>query len=163
MKTGDILKWVLIAGAAYLVYRYLNEQGYFGATSAALPAAATTPALTTSTGVVAASPTPSQGTTTALVTTTTAPAATIAASPITPVQTSPGTATAYSTAPLPTGMISAGNTIPSNAIPPAEMEMFASTPAGKQMVDHMTASLEGLTMDQLLAELRPYRSRWGVS
>lgn len=29
MKQGDILKWVLIAGAAYLVYRYLSQSGLF--------------------------------------------------------------------------------------------------------------------------------------
>lgn len=40
MKTSDIIKWVAIAGAAYLVFRYLQTQGMLGATpkeAAALP------------------------------------------------------------------------------------------------------------------------------
>jgi len=40
MGKEDILKWVLIAGAAYLVYRYLQTQGMLGPAQSALPAAA---------------------------------------------------------------------------------------------------------------------------
>lgn len=40
MKTSDIIKWVAIAGAAYLVFRYLQTQGMLGGApkeAAALP------------------------------------------------------------------------------------------------------------------------------
>ena len=37
MDKNTIIKWVLIGGAAYLVYRYLDAQGYFGAAAPALP------------------------------------------------------------------------------------------------------------------------------
>jgi hypothetical protein len=38
VNKNDIIKWVLIAGAAYLVYRYLDSAGYFGTAATALPA-----------------------------------------------------------------------------------------------------------------------------
>jgi hypothetical protein len=37
MDKNAIIKWVLIAGAAYLVYRYLDAQGFFGTAAPALP------------------------------------------------------------------------------------------------------------------------------
>jgi hypothetical protein len=36
VNKGDVMKWLLIAGAAYLVYRYLQQSGFF--TTAAAPA-----------------------------------------------------------------------------------------------------------------------------
>ena len=38
MDNNAIIKWVLIAGAAYLVYRYLDAQGFLGTAAPALPA-----------------------------------------------------------------------------------------------------------------------------
>ena len=47
MNTGSLLKWALIAGAAYLVYRYLDQAGYFGSgTAQALPTGASTTGVT---------------------------------------------------------------------------------------------------------------------
>ena len=44
MDKNTIIKWVLIAGAAYLVYRYLQSAGYLGASTTTAAATATTPA-----------------------------------------------------------------------------------------------------------------------
>jgi hypothetical protein len=38
MDKNAIIKWVLIAGAAYLVYRYLDSSGFFGTATTDLPA-----------------------------------------------------------------------------------------------------------------------------
>ena len=38
MDKNAIIKWVLIAGAAYLVYRYLDTSGFFGTATPVLPA-----------------------------------------------------------------------------------------------------------------------------
>jgi hypothetical protein len=67
VKTEDILKWVLIAGAAYLVYRYLSQSGLFSGLTAqpALPAASSAAVTTTAEPVaqpVAALPAPSAST-----------------------------------------------------------------------------------------------------
>ena len=43
MKTEDLIKWALIAGAAYMVYRYLAQSGIF---NALLPGAALQPTVT---------------------------------------------------------------------------------------------------------------------
>ena len=43
MDKDGILKWVLIAGAAYLVYRYLQTQGIIGQVQPALPPPTTPP------------------------------------------------------------------------------------------------------------------------
>lgn len=88
MDSKQIIKWVLIAGAAYLVYKYLVDNGYLGSGTTALPAgttdgtaaATTTPATTssttpaTTTSVVPASGAASTGASSST-TTTTSPAA----------------------------------------------------------------------------------------
>ena len=58
MDKTSIIKWVLIAGAAYLVYRYLDTQGFFGSATPALPAPqpATGAATTTTAQVQAPAP-----------------------------------------------------------------------------------------------------------
>src|SRR5512136_2419370 len=84
MDSKQIIKWVLIAGAAYLVYKYLVDNGYLGSGTTALPAgttdgttaATTTPATsaTTTTSVVPASGAASTGASSST-STTTSPAA----------------------------------------------------------------------------------------
>jgi hypothetical protein len=46
MEAETIFKWALIGAAAYLVYRYLDEQGYFASLSSSTAAPGTTGAVT---------------------------------------------------------------------------------------------------------------------
>jgi hypothetical protein len=65
MDKNSLIKWALIAGAAYLLYRYAVAQGWLGAAPAAgqipegtAPGATTTPAPATTETTVAPSTTP---------------------------------------------------------------------------------------------------------
>ena len=191
MNTGSLMKWVLIAGAAYLVYRYLDQQGYFGTElpAPAQPVGATAVATAVSSNnLLLASPGA----------VTTAPGAINTVAPVTaeaPAQNQPST-TVYAgvSAPDGTAPVSApsagevivmpaswGATITPGTSPgntytleplPSECQNVRSAQQGAQCSAVMTArgrSLSGYdaqdealpSMDELLAALAPYRNRWG--
>ena len=190
MNSATIFKWALIAGAAYLVYRYLDQQGYFGS---ALPAAAGA-----STGVASAAVTSSNLLLASPGAAAAAPGAssTVLAQSVTPVsipvQAQPLTEVYAGTA-SPAGTVSAANapgevivmpaswgaTITPGASPgntytleplPAECQNVRSAQQGAQCSAVMSRrSLAGYdshdealpSMAELLALLGPYRNRWG--
>lgn len=62
MDKNQIIKWVLIAGAAYLVYRYLQTQGILGGQPKQLPAGDTQPGTSVAPGTTVAASTTGQAT-----------------------------------------------------------------------------------------------------
>ena len=191
MNTSALLKWALIAGAAYLVYRYLDQAGYFGSgTAQALPTGAST------TGVTVNSASTVQSSN-LLLAPSGATATVPAAQPATPVSAQSQPVTVYagvtppagaSTAPLGGSnqvvvMPASWGASPMPSTTPGEAYTIEPAPAvcqnvtdayqGAQcsaaMANRPLPSLKGYdpkdealpSMADLLALLGPYRNRWG--
>ena len=165
MNSSAIVKWALIAGAAYLVYRYLDEQGYFGTlpVASAQPSAGVAPAATVpSSNLLLASSGAQTSAPGAVATAVQSPATPSPVYDAVPVYDSPVTV-------VPSAIPGQAPTV---TLPAAcsQMGQFPTPQQGAACAEAMGTArhqlagmgdLEDLNMDELLAQLQPYHNRWG--